>query len=151
MMSVGIVYWRIPVLKMLVLPIFKKLHGNFFSEWVYLTNSVMSLQKTYTTSLMSINQVIDIAGPLSLGDTIFMKFHLKFWFLQDKQTLMLWEKLEMSLKAGFFKNGKKLIPCMCYFWVYMMHHSCLYDSAKTAYPRPIRLQEFLNFNITKTI
>ena len=116
-----------------------------------MTNNVMSLQKTYTTSLMSINQVIDIAGPLSLGDTVFVKFHLKFWFFQDKQALLLQEKLETSLKVGFFENAKKLIPCMCYFWVYMMHHSCLYDSAKNAYSRPIRLQDFLNFNITKTI
>ena len=23
-------------------------------------------------------------------------------------------------------------PVMCYFWVYMIHHSCLYDSANTA-------------------
>ena len=54
---------------------------------------------------------------------------------------------------------------MCYFPVYMMqHHSCLYDSAKTtcfgkisfsSYIRkcsqPIRLQDFLSFNIAKTI
>ena len=23
-------------------------------------------------------------------------------------------------------------PVMCYFWVYMSHHNCLYDTAKTA-------------------
>ena len=52
---------------------------------------------------------------------------------------------------------------MCYFWVYMIHYSCLYDPAKTARfgkiflkllrkcPCPIRLQGLLSFNITKTI
>ena len=99
-----------------------------------------------------------------------MKFQIKFKFLNDEKViqpgknLIFGKKPEISLKVGFFEVGKKFIPLMCYFWVYMMHHSCLYDSAKTACfgkislssykwkcSQLIRLQEFLNFNITKTI
>ena len=90
---------------------------------------------------MSINSVIDIVGPLSLGkkgsyesttvsqsvsqlikttffsktaDMIFMKFHIKFWFLQDKKViqpgknLILGKKPEISLKAGLFWSCQKI-------------------------------------------
>ena len=81
-----------------------------------------------------------------------MKFQIKFDFLtQPAKNPILRKKPEVSLKVGLFEIGKKFISLMCYFWVYIMHHSCLYDSAKTAcfgksyklnYSRPIRLQYF---------
>ena len=81
-----------------------------------------------------------------------MKFQIKFDFLtQPAKNPILRKKPEVSLKVGFFEIGKKFISLMCYFWVYIMHHSCLYDSAKTTcfgksyklnYSRPIRLQYF---------
>ena len=99
-----------------------------------------------------------------------MKFHANFCFVMDKKViqpgkyLIFGEKPEISLKVGLFGVGKKFVSLMCYFWVYMMHHSCLYDSAKTVCfgkisfssyirkcSRPIRLQDFLSFNITKTV
>ena len=104
------------------------------------------------------------------ADRIFMKFHIKFWFLNNKKViqpgknLILGKKPETSLKVGFSGVGKKFIPMMCYFWVYMMPLSCLYDSAKSAcfgkisfssykrkWSRLIWLQDFLNLNTTKTI
>ena len=66
-----------------------------------------------------------------------MKFHINFWFLKDKKViqpgkyLIFGKKFKISLKVGLFRVGKKIVPFMFYFWVYMMHHSCLYDSAKT--------------------
>ena len=68
-----------------------------------------------------------------------MKFQIKFWFLEDQKVtqpgknLILGKKSKMSLKAGCFGVSKKIIPFMCYVWVYVMHHSCLYDSTKPAY------------------
>ena len=83
--------------------------------------------------------------------------------IQPGKNLTFGKKAEISLKVGFFGVGKKFVPLMCYFWVYI-HHICFYDSAKTAcfekisfssyirkFSWPIRLQDFLNFNITKTI
>ena len=103
-------------------------------------------------------------------DRTFMKFHTNFCFVKDKKViqpgkyLIFGKKPEISLKVGLFGVGKKFVSLMCYFWVYMMHHSCLYDSAKTVCfgkisfssyirkcSRPIRLQDFLSFNITKTV
>ena len=99
-----------------------------------------------------------------------MKIHTNFWFLKDKKVIqpgkniILGKKPKISLKVGLFGVGKKCFRLMCYFWVYMMHHSCLYDSVKTACfgkisfssnvrkcSRQIRLQDFLSFNITKAI
>ena len=71
-----------------------------------------------------------------LHDKELIRVHIKFWFLKDKKVTQpekntyIWEKPEISLEVGLF--GKKLIPLICYFWFYMMHHSCLYYSAKTA-------------------
>ena len=98
-----------------------------------------------------------------------MKFHTNFSFLKDKKVmqpgknLIFGKKAETSLKVRFFGVGKKFFPLMCYLR-FMMHHSCLYDSGKTACfgkisfssnirkcYRQIRLQDFLSFNITKTI
>ena len=54
-------------------------------------------------------------------------------------------------------------PVICSFWVYMINHSCPYDSRKShvlgkffsSYirkcSRPIRLEDFLSSNITKII
>ena len=103
------------------------------------------------------------------ADRIFIKFHTNFWdvkykkVIQPGKNLTFGKKAEISLKVGFFGVGKKFVPLMCYFWVYI-HHICFYDSAKTAcfekisfssyirkFSWPIRLQDFLNFNITKTI
>ena len=54
-------------------------------------------------------------------------------------------------------------PVMCYFLVYMIHHSCFYDCAETAWFEKTFLKfqtkmlsanqiaRFLSFNITKTI
>ena len=96
-----------------------------------------------------------------ITDKIFIKFQIKFWFLEDKQVtqpgknLVLGKKPEIFLKVGFFEVGKNFIPLMCYFSVYKMYHTCLYGLAKTAcfgeisfssYKRkcsqPIRWQEF---------
>ena len=104
-------------------------------------------------------------------DRITMKFHKNFWFLKNKKViqpgknLMFEKKPEISLKVGLFGVGIKFFPLVPFhFPVYMMHHSCLYDSTETACfgkiyflsyvrkcPQPIRLQYFLSFNITKTI
>ena len=89
---------------------------------------------------------------------------MKFWCLKDKKVprpgkdIILGKDPEISPKVVFFGVGKKFIPLICYFWVYMMHHSWLYDSAKTACfgkisfssykrkrSRPIRLQNFFKF------
>ena len=70
-----------------------------------------------------------------LHDKELIRVHIKFWFLKDKKVTQpqkntyIWENPEISLEVGLF--GKKLIPLICYFWFYMMHHSCLYYSAKT--------------------
>ena len=102
---------------------------------------------------------------------MFMKFHINFSFLKDKnvkkkysQEKIFWEKARNIFKNRLFGVGEKIVPLMCYFWVYMMHRSCCYDSSKTACfgkipfssykrksSRPIRLQDLLNSNITKTI
>ena len=102
------------------------------------------------------------------ADRIFMKFNTNFWFLKDKKViqpgknLIFGKKPEISWKVGLFGVGKKFIPFVPFhFLVYMMHHSCLYDSAETAcygkisflsyirkYSQPMRLQDF---SITKTI
>ena len=84
--------------------------------------------------------------------------------IKPVKNLIFAEKPEISLKVGLFEVGKQLVPLMCYLWVYIMHHSCLYDSEKTKCfrkisfssckrkcSRPIRLQDFLTFDITKTI
>ena len=71
------------------------------------------------------------------ADRIFIKFLINFWFLEDKKMiqsrkdLVLEQKTKNIFKSRLFGVGKKIVPLMCYFWVYMMHHSCLYDSAKT--------------------
>ena len=68
-----------------------------------------------------------------------MKFQTKFWFLEDQKVmqpgknLILGKKSKMSLKVGCFGVSKNVIPLMCYFWVYVMHHSCLYDSTNTTH------------------
>ena len=73
------------------------------------------------------------------ADRIFMKFHLKFWFLQNEKVtqpgknLVMGKKPEITLKVGFFGVSKKFIPLTCYFWVYMMHRGCLYDSSKATF------------------
>ena len=106
-----------------------------------------------------------------MADRIFRKFHANFWVLNDRKViqpgknLIFGKKPEISLKVELFRVGKKNFPFVPFhFSVYMMHHSCLYDSAETAcfgktsflnYIRkcsqPIRLQDLLSFNITKTI
>ena len=64
------------------------------------------------------------------ADRIFMKFYTNFSFLKDKnvmqpvKNLIFGKKPETSLEVGLFGVGKKFVPLMCYFWVYMMHHSC---------------------------
>ena len=105
------------------------------------------------------------------GDRIFVKFRTNFWFLKDKKvikpgkTLIFRKKSEIFLKAGLFGIDKKMVPFVPFhFPVCMMHHSCLYHSAEAACfgrisfwsyiqkcSQPIRLQDFLSFNITKTI
>ena len=107
---------------------------------------------------MSINYVIHIFGPMSLSikgsyesttasqsgsqskipDKIFIKLPMKFWCLKDKKVsqpeknIILEKDPEISSKVVFFGVCRKFIPLMCYFQVYVMHHSCLYDSAKSA-------------------
>ena len=94
------------------------------------------------------------------ADRVFMKFHINVWFLkvrQSRKNIIFGEKNRNIFKSRLFGFGKKIVPLMCYFWVCMMHRSCLYDSAKTAcfgktffssYKRKssrlIRLQDFLN-------
>ena len=49
---------------------------------------------------------------------IFLKFHIKFWFIkkekvtQPAKNLISGKKPEISLKVGFFGVGKKFIPYM---------------------------------------
>ena len=84
--------------------------------------------------------------------------------MQSRKNLILWEKARTIFKSRFFGVRKKIVPLICCFWVYIMHHSCLCDSAKTGCfekisfscykqkcSRPIRVQDFLNFNVAKTI
>ena len=104
------------------------------------------------------------------ADRIFIKFLINFWFLEDKKMiqsrkdLVLGQKTRNIFKSRLFGVGKKIVPLMCYFWVYMMHHSYLYDSGKAVCfgkiissshkrkcCRPIRMQEFLIFHIKKAI
>ena len=101
-------------------------------------------------------------------DRIFIKLPMKFWCLKDKKmpqpgkNIIWWKILKYHQKYCFLEL-QKTHSLMCYFWVYMIHHICLYESAKTAcfgkipFPsykqkcsRPMRLQKFLNFNISKT-
>ena len=50
-----------------------------------------------------------------------MKFHIKFWWLNDKKVtlprknLILGNKPGMSLKVDFLAIGKNRIQLMCYF------------------------------------
>ena len=97
-----------------------------------------------------------------------MKFHANVLFLKDKKViqpvknLFRGKKAEIFLKVRLFGVGKKFVQSMCYFWIYMMHHSCFYDSVKTACCRKnsfssyirkcyqqIKLQDFLSFNISR--
>ena len=73
------------------------------------------------------------------ADRIFMKFHTNVWFLKGKkvtqpgENLIFVKKPEISLKVEPFGVAKKFIPFVPFhFPVYMMHDSCLYDSAETA-------------------
>ena len=103
-------------------------------------------------------------------DRIFIKLYVKIWFLQAKnvpqpgKNIILGTDTQTLSKEVYFGVGKKFISLLCYIWLYMMHHSCLHDSAKTASFRKIYfssyklkcswaiiLQNFLNFNISKTI
>ena len=106
-----------------------------------------------------------------IADRIFVKFDTNFWIVKDKKViqpgknLIFAKKPEVSLKVGPFGVSKNFFPFIPFhFPVYMMHHSCLYDSTETACfgkisflsyiqkcSQPIRLQDFLSFNITKTI
>ena len=52
--------------------------------------------------------------------------------IHSRQNLIFGKKPEISLKVRLFGVGKEIFPLVCYFWVYMMHHGCLYVSAKTA-------------------
>ena len=91
---------------------------------------------------------------------------------QSIPEICFWLGLAMAVftffQFWFFISSKKLhghfLGNMCYFLVYMVHHSCFYDSAKSAcfekiffssYIRkcsqPMKLRNFLSFNITKTI
>ena len=74
-----------------------------------------------------------------MADRIFRKFHANFWVLNDRKViqpgknLIFGKKPEISLKVEIFRVGKKKFPFVPFhFSVYMMHHSCLYDSAETA-------------------
>ena len=68
-----------------------------------------------------------------------MEWYKKLYCLKDKKVtqlgknIILGKKPEISLKVGFSGVGKNFISLMCYFWVSMMYHSCLYDYAKTAF------------------
>ena len=102
------------------------------------------------------------------NDRNFMKFQTNFLFLKDKkviqsrQNLIFGKKPEISLKVRLFAVGKDIASLVCYFWVYMMHHGCLYDSAKTACFGKTSFSSYkqnsswpiiwhLSFNITKAI
>ena len=77
--------------------------------------------------------------------------------MQPGKSLIFGKKPETSLKVGLSGVGKKIFLLMCYFGVYMMHHSCLYDPAKIACfgkissSSNIQKCSFLSFNIAKTI
>ena len=70
-------------------------------------------------------------------DRISMKPDPNIWFvkarkvMQSRKNVILVKKPKITLKVRLYWFGKKTVLLMCYFWVYMMHCSCLYDSAKT--------------------
>ena len=54
--------------------------------------------------------------------------------IQPGKNLILGKNPEISLRVGLFGVGKKFVPFVPFhFPVYMIHHSCLYDSAETTY------------------
>ena len=90
-------------------------------------------------------------------DRIFIKFHTNFWFRKDKKVTPprknhFGKKYEISLKVGLFGVCKNFIPSMCQFWIYLMHRSQLYNSAKTACFGKISFSSYiLSFHNTKII
>ena len=126
----------------------------------------MDLNKVSLSASQSVNQ----NHFSKTADSVFMKFHTNFWFFKDKKVIQPGKKLFWGertwhiLKSRAKRVGKKIVPLMCYFMIYMMDHSCLYDSARAAcfgkisfsgyirkFHQTIRLQKFLSFNITETI
>ena len=93
----------------------------------------LSIKRSYesTTASQSVSQS-------KIPDRISIKLPMKFWCLKDKKVpqpgknIILGKDPEITSKVVFFGVGRKFIPLVCYFRVYVMHHSCLYDSAKTA-------------------
>ena len=77
--------------------------------------------------------------PLSASQLVSQNhiFHINFWFLKDKKVvkpgknLILRKKPEISLSKAFW-SWQKICSVDALFWVYIMHHSCLYDSAISA-------------------
>ena len=130
------------------------LKSHFFKNLKYHTfwgPSINSAELIKTT--FSQKQLIEV-----LWDFIqsFGFLRRKKWYSQEK--ILFLEKAWNILKSRAFRAGKKFVPLMRYFLVYMMRHSCLYDSAKTAcigkisfssYTRkcsqPNRLQNFLSY------
>ena len=82
--------------------------------------------------------------------------------IQPGKSLIYEKKPEIFLEGflkGFLELAKKFIRLMGYLLVYIMHHSCIYDSEKTAcfgkislssckrkQSRPIRWQAIFSFN-----
>ena len=135
--------------------------------WALVFRQKRDLMKAPLSASQSVNQNHFFS---KTPDRRFMKFHTNFWFVKDKKVIQprknfIFGKIAWNiLKSRTFWVGRKLVSLMCYFLVYMMHHSSLYGSSNTAcfgkisfssYIRkcsqPIRLQNFLSFNITKTI
>ena len=103
------------------------------------------------------------------ADTIFMKFHINFWFLKDKKViqpgknLIFRKKPKISLKLGHFSIGKKIVPLMRYFWINLciivafmiLQKPHVLEKSLSIYKQkcsqPIILQDFLSLNITETM
>ena len=156
------VYWWIYL--NLDLTNFKMLYDHFFGKGFTWLAMKCHYKKTYTTLLMSINYVIDIVEPLYLD---------KKGFLFSCQVLVSYGWIsDIARKKSYLGKDVWNILKSRVFWSQqetcsideLLHHSCLYDSAKTACPakvifssykrkcsRSIRLQDVLSFNITKTI
>ena len=72
---------------------------------------------------------------------IFGFFRTKKWYSQEK-ILFLGKSLKYPQKDAFW-SWQKNFPLMCSFLVYVMHHTCVHDSAKTAYFGKISFSSYI--------
>ena len=94
----------------------------------------LSIKGSYesTTASQSVSQS-------KIPDKIFIKLPMKFWCLKGKKVpqpgknIILGKDPETSSKVSVLWSWQKVYSIdVLLFWVYVMHHSSLYDSTKTA-------------------